>query len=190
MTGRPAVVPAGQSETHDWFALVHGEELRQGDILEGCRTPIPPPSWSTSDQEPDATATIEVVEYDLVVMSQSCDLAHGKLEWLLACPVWSLDEFSQVNERFKATREREQMRRGNIPGFHLLNACSLRGFERPLRVVDFRNFVPLRFADAARVAAKAPARLRLCSPFRERLSQEFARMYMRVGLPSDIPPFQ
>jgi hypothetical protein len=30
-------------------------------------------------------------------------------------------------------------------------------------------------------------RLRLCPPYREHLAQAFARFFMRVGLPSDIP---
>jgi hypothetical protein len=32
-------------------------------------------------------------------------------------------------------------------------------------------------------------RLRLLPPYREHLSQAFARFFMRVGLPVDIPPF-
>jgi hypothetical protein len=32
-------------------------------------------------------------------------------------------------------------------------------------------------------------RLRLLPPYREHLSQAFARLFMRVGLPADIPPF-
>jgi hypothetical protein len=32
-------------------------------------------------------------------------------------------------------------------------------------------------------------RLRLLPPYREHLSQSFARFFMRVGLPVDIPSF-
>jgi hypothetical protein len=40
-----------------------------------------------------------------------------------------------------------------------------------------------------RSRAKAAKRLRLLPPYREHLSQSFARFFMRVGLPIDIPPF-
>jgi hypothetical protein len=33
-------------------------------------------------------------------------------------------------------------------------------------------------------------RLRLLPPYRENASQAFARFFMRVGLPVDIPPFK
>jgi hypothetical protein len=38
-------------------------------------------------------------------------------------------------------------------------------------------------------ANAAGHRLRLLPPYREHLSQAFARLFMRVGLPADIPPF-
>lgn len=38
-------------------------------------------------------------------------------------------------------------------------------------------------------AAGAGDRPRLRPPYREHLSQAFARLFMRVGLPADIPPF-
>jgi len=38
-------------------------------------------------------------------------------------------------------------------------------------------------------AKQKDQRLRLLPPYREHLSQAFARFFMRVGLPSDIPPF-
>jgi hypothetical protein len=36
-------------------------------------------------------------------------------------------------------------------------------------------------------AVRAGDRLRLLPPYREHLSQAFARYFMRVGLPQDIP---
>ncbi len=35
-----------------------------------------------------------------------------------------------------------------------------------------------------------PSRLRLLPPYREHLAQGFARFFMRVGLPVDIPAFR
>jgi hypothetical protein len=52
-------------------------------------------------------------------------------------------------------------------------------------VVDFRRVFSLPFGflrDAANLL-----HLRLLPPYREHLSQSFARYFMRVGLPVDIP---
>jgi len=48
--------------------------------------------------------------------------------------------------------------------------------------------IPLAFVRQR--AARADDRLRLLPPYREHLSQAFARYFMRVGLPQDIRPFR
>ena len=70
-----------------------------------------------------------------------------------------------------------------------LNKCELEGFVADFQVVDFRNVygVPLDFLiDLSKRNGK---RLRLMPPYREHLSQAFARFFMRVGLPVDIDLF-
>ena len=82
----------------------------------------------------------------------------------------------------------EDARKGRLPAFHVLAASAITGFEREVRVIDFRRVysLPVSFV---RSRAKAAKRLRLLPPYREHLSQSFARFFMRVGLPIDIPPF-
>jgi len=77
-----------------------------------------------------------------------------------------------------------------VPGFHLLAASAVPGMEREVRVVDFRRLHSLPVSFVRRRAENAGARLRLLPPYREHLSQAFARFFMRVGLPVDIPPFR
>ncbi len=83
----------------------------------------------------------------------------------------------------------EAIRRGNYPGYHMLNKCEIEGFHDDFLVVDFRSTfsVPLDFLKGF-VKDMSP-RLRLLPPYREHLSQAFARFLMRVGLPEDIPAF-
>jgi len=54
--------------------------------------------------------------------------------------------------------------------------------------VDFRRLYSLPIA-YVRHKLEAALHLRLLPPYREHLSQAFARNFMRVGLPVDIPPF-
>jgi hypothetical protein len=83
----------------------------------------------------------------------------------------------------------EDVRRGNLPGFHLLAECELPDFAREVRIVDFRRVYSLPLSFVRRRATTVGDRLRLLPPYREHLSQAFARFFMRVGLPVDIPPF-
>ena len=130
-----------------------------------------------------------MAEYDVVVMSQSCDLEQDKLDLVLVCPHWSLDELGQANEYFKSSKGKEELRRGNVPGYHLLAACDLQGYERDIRVVDFRTMHSLPHEFLKHLASSRGKRLRLLPPYREHLAQAFARFFMRIGLPVDIPPF-
>ena len=87
-------------------------------------------------------------------------------------------------------RGMEDARRGNLPGFHVLAASDIPGLEREVRVVDFRRVYSLPVGFLRKKAVFNGRRLRLLPPYREHLSQAFARFFMRVGLPVDIPPFK
>lgn len=78
------------------------------------------------------------------------------------------------------------MRRGNIPGYHVLRGSDIEGWNKDNYVVDFRNVYSLPSQFLKSLAAKRGKRLRLLPPYREHLSQAFARFFMRVGLPVPI----
>ena len=90
----------------------------------------------------------------------------------------------------KSKKGKEALRRGNVPGYHLLNKCEIDGFETDYLVVDFRSVYSVPFDFIMELVEKRGKRLRLLPPYREHLSQAFARFFMRVGLPVDIPPFE
>jgi hypothetical protein len=56
--------------------------------------------------------------------------------------------------------------------------------------VDFRRVFSLPLGFMRGLATAQGNRLRLLPPYREHLSQSFARFFMRVGLPEDIPAFK
>ncbi|MDP6505009.1 MAG: hypothetical protein QF886_15420, partial [Planctomycetota bacterium] len=128
-------------------------------------------------------------ERDVVVMSQTCDMVAGreKITEMLLCPVWRRSELTEGH--LSTAKGLESARRGNLPGFHVLASCELPDFEREIRIVDFRRIYSLPLGFMRQRATQAD-RLRLLPPYREHLSQAFARFFMRVGLPTDIPPFR
>lgn len=84
----------------------------------------------------------------------------------------------------------EEARRGNVPGFHILAPCSLPTAIREIRIVDIRRIFSLPVGFVRKEAEGVDARLRLLPPYRAHLAQAFARFFMRIGLPLDIPPFR
>jgi hypothetical protein len=57
-------------------------------------------------------------------------------------------------------------------------------------VVDFRNAYGVPYNFLIDYVKKTERRLSLFSPYKEHLSQSFARFFMKVGLPIDIDPFE
>ncbi len=166
------------SEAYPWYGLANGDRLEQGDFLMAC--PLVRP-----------TATNEFLRHsaNVIILSQSCDLAHDKLEIVQVCPVWPLERMAEESPFFRSKRGREELRRGNLPGYQLLNRCDLVGHELDYLVCDFRSLFGTHVAAKALAAAQSP-RVRLLPPYREHVAQAFARFFMRVGLPVDVPPFE
>ena len=175
--------------TYPWYCLVNGDELEQGDILENCPV-FSPPSDLTLNSLEDAEADFTWEERDVIIMSQSCDLVKGreKVTEVLLCAVWNRSELTEGH--LSTDKGMEDVRRGQLPAFHALNECKLPNADREFRVVDFHRIYALPLDFTREFAVKTPDRIRLLPPYREHLSQAFARFFMRVGLPTDIPPFR
>jgi len=170
---------------YPWYTVANSDEpLNQGDLLDSCPIIEPPSDMKLGP------ASVKAVEYDVAVMSQSCDLVQNNLDLVLVCPLHSFQEIAEKNENYGAAKYKEQLRRGNLPGYHLLDRCELDGFSRDFLVVDFRNVYSIHVQRLRKLAEMQGKRLRLLPPYREHLSQAFARFFMRVGLPVDIPAFK
>ena len=166
------------TETFPWYAAVSGGPLEQGDFLLEC------PFFQ---MRADGTYSQEMA--NVVVLSHSCDLANDKLEIVQVCPFWPMATLAARVEYLRSRRGREDLRRGNLPGYHLLNRCTLAGLETDFLVLDFRSLFGIPIASAQNLAQSQPRRSRLLPPYREHMAQAFARFFMRVGLPVDIPEF-
>jgi hypothetical protein len=172
---------------YPWYETVRDASIEQGDLLRGFEVVIP-------RQSPDqATDAVEVAleTYDVVIMTQTCDIEHGKVQSLLLCPWWDLWQFIETAKTRGQTQwgseQREALRRGNLPGYHLINEASQDGIEIGLGIVDFHTVYTAPTNQVREFVAKTGPRLRLRPPYKEHLGQAFARFFMRVGLPIDIP---
>lgn len=168
-----------------WVSFT-GIELRQGDIIDDCHIAVVPDDFS-SDSEEDI---IDVEKRRLIVITQSCDLENGKAPYVALCPVFTISEYQKLHPNFASMPRLDEIRKGKVEGLYMLPSPRDPANNLEALIADFRMIVSLPIGYLSRRASEAGKRSRLFSPFVEHFSQAFARFFMRVGLPSQIPPFK
>jgi len=183
-----------------WYRTVGpSERLTQGDIIFDC----PLVSWSAApiqvtgpDSEVEALKQGRVAfQADVIVMTQACDLEQGKVRNIVACPHLSINDYKAGWEAFLRQRNQSptakawrthcnDIKDGYAWNLSILNRSTVTGLEFEHRIVDFHEVftIPREFLESL-LAARGRERPCLLSPYREHLSQAFARYFMRVGLP-------
>jgi hypothetical protein len=167
--------------TEDWYEQVPpgNMQLLQGDLIFGCSVVVP----LVNPNEEEITA--EIRDYNVVLLSQSCDLENNKLSYSVVCPFAELKEFVQQKPNlFNYGLTKQLLQRDAQPGYHVLNPIAISDRGHDFLVVDFHETfsVPIRQLKE-QVGAMKTSRIRLRSPYRERLAQAFAQFYMRIALP-------
>ncbi len=178
------------SQTYPWYELVTSgfdrtkldkngdpvETLDQGDILLSCpvlafqqNTPFPVPA----DNVPG-----DKLEIDVLILTQACDFEQHKVTNVLVC---RHEPASQVGKS-----KQSEIIKGRQPRYAMLNKSSFAEREMELRIVDLSDIYQIPIEFVRQVADAQTPRLRLLPPYREHVSQAFARFWMRVGLPQDI----
>lgn len=171
---------------HDfpWYRVIEEDDLQQGDILEEFEFIDHPEDISLAE------VPAQVKSYDVIIMTQSCDLVKREVKHVVLCPIWPIEEAESINPIFVKVEGKNKLIDGHVIGYHLINECSISGFERPMRIVEFRRILEAPKQKTLEKAQAHGGRLRLQPPYREHMAQAFARFFMRVGLPIDIPKFK
>jgi len=174
---------------YPWYlSLNNSNELLQGDLLSQCPIVLPPLNIEAIEDE-----GVEIETYNVVVMSQSCDLENAKVKFVLVCPFFTFQEYTsslptdEQRSKKAVSKAFANLNQGIQPNYHLLNKDPEKGLDDYL-VVDFRNVYSVHVDFLRGFAGRLSSRTRLLPPYREHLSQAFARFFMRVGLPQNIPP--
>jgi hypothetical protein len=171
-----------------FWEQVNEQELAQGDLLERCLVPVFSPNFGP--QENGRVEEVPVATADLIIVTQSCDLENKKVDFVSMCPIYTLAKFEERNPRFTQKGQWENVRKGRVEGLHLLACPGQPENNKGALVVDFGLIYSLPYDYLVKRTATLGNRWRLVPPFREHFSQAFARYFMRVGLPSAIPPFK
>jgi len=175
---------------YPWYAGVSGPDLEQGDILLACPVFVIPPGAPGTQEDAVGVTTREE---NVIVMTQSCDLvvqpgrSAGAAEAVL-CRIHFKHELAG-DRVFGRNESWNTAKKGRFASYHVLNRCRISGLELDFMLVDLSRVYTLSLEAARQLASDHSPRPRLLPPYREHLAQAFARFFMRVGLPEDIPDF-
>ncbi len=194
---------------YPWYEVIPPDKpLTQGDIIESCPVLVVdgvPGLPNPADHEALEAAVREAAGVQVIrviAMTQACDIEQNNVRDVILCPIYHVAAWKEQWER-----KRTEVGKAVDPGVwksHLSSVAKGQTWNLTLlngraadeaagmpalqpQVVDFHEIfsLPLVFVRALVQASPGP-RLRLCPPYREHLSQAFARYFMRVGLPQDI----
>ena len=170
----------GEVSAYNWYEV--GSWPEQGDLLPDCPVLVLPSSLIDTlfeAKEGDALGShLEVQIADLIVMSQSCDLANNKIDQVLLCAHYPASNQSKT--------DREDICKERRPALHMIEKCELEPYEFERQIIDFRTIYTLPKGFLRAFIDRLGPRVRLLPPYKEHLSQAFARYSMRVGLPRPL----
>ena len=68
------------------------------------------------------TQTVPIRRYNLIIVTQSCDLDQRKARLVALCPIFPITRFEEINEEMKKKGRWEEVRKGRMDGLHLLSS--------------------------------------------------------------------
>lgn len=180
---------------YPWYELVGDNKLEQGDFVNECEILLPKYSVTASIETNSSTPLplqIEVVSeiFDVVIINQTCDLqTKTPLPFIVVCPRWTFSEFKQEYPDFANKTNFELVRKGQNRRYFMLNKCDLADLTYEIQIVDLAKVFIIPFDAMKEMALSKAGRVRLCSPYKEKLAQAFAYFYMRIASPIDIDDY-
>lgn len=191
---------------YEWYEPVRFDSpLEQGDIIFKCPVPI------IADKESYPFFKLSGAIYDVIVMTQACDLANDKVENVTLCALMPLSEVTEgllirdlddngkQNFDYKALTNSQKRKKnsilqklksGSYLDFHVINKyCNS---EKPNLNMDYKvvalrqTFTIPKVSLEKILLTKREERIRLLPPYREHVAQSFARNFFRIGLPIDL----
>jgi hypothetical protein len=87
------------ADKYPWYEMVQGSELQQGDLIFGC--PVFEPVWKENEGLPKDASREAIVSsmkgeawfYDVIVLTQSCDLEQNKVKRVVVCTQQAFSHF-------------------------------------------------------------------------------------------------
>jgi hypothetical protein len=175
----------------DWFGVFNATRpLEQGVVVFGLKYLD---IQSISAAAIEGEDTVERVKSDVIILTQSCDLAAEKTQHIHVCPIMPLREmFGQLGYDTWGKKKSffEELKKQRRVEKYLTNTNNIKSFGTKYYndyiVVNFDLAVIVSNEYLREIVGKKKNYLILKSPYREAMAQAYGRYFMRVGNPTDI----
>ena len=160
----------------EWYYKVSlTDKIQQGQILLGC-----PIQVTEFENDEIISSTYNI---DVIVLTQSCDLANGKVENVV---VAELIDIPVTGMKKQDRNTIKQINDNNRPRYHLIKSYCDDKFNMEAKLVDFGSIytIPINYLSLVRKSIGDSIALK--SPYREFVSQRFGSFFARIGLPDRI----
>jgi len=171
---------------YPWYDLVTDpDSFEQGDIFINFPLLIPTAVILAGRKSLD---DLPVEHHDVILMTHSCDLFDMSDDgFVLLCDLWGFEQaYKHQTDNAKKSKW-SSLIKGQVVHSHILSKYEIENHHSGYIVVSLNTVFSIPFSLLKEFASKLESRIRLLPPYREHLSQAFARQFMRVGLPSDLP---
>jgi len=172
-----------------WYEYLSNEStIEQGDIFTDCLILVPGEEiYLSISKNIETTEGVDAKYINGIILSQSCDIENDKIDSLIICPIEPLSDLIKRDDFYKSKKGKIDLIQGKQPPYHLLDKIQLTNDQEAIfYIVNFRNIYTIPKSYINLKTTESPNRIRLNSPYKEHLSQSFARYFMRVGLPINI----
>lgn len=174
-------------QSFKWYRVIKDFSLEQGDILKSF-----PVLVQIDDPSEESGIGVDALTYNVIVMTQSCDFqkADGKPDEeaiINVCPIFDYKEYIKENPKLGGPDAWGKLRKGHLIQYHLLHRSDIEEVDFEYQIVDLSKIYSAPLSFVQKVARSQGEYVRLMPPYREHLAQSFARRFMRVGLPLDLP---
>jgi hypothetical protein len=143
--------------TFAWYCEISSSNvIEQGDMIPDCPIILPPEELLL-----DEVQKVDAKLIDSIVMSQSCDLENNKIQIVLVCPYFSLKTFVDnlpYSSHKQIRKTIDNLKKGFLPGYHLLNKFEVENAFSDYFVVDFRNVYGIHIDSLRKIAKSIESR--------------------------------
>ncbi|MCE5209615.1 MAG: hypothetical protein LLG42_15070 [Chloroflexi bacterium] len=155
--------------------------MEQGDFIDNFPMPMVPVKPFSINENQSNQLLLE--NYNVIILSQSCDLnKYGDEDDVILCPRQNFIETNQNNKD-----DWKKLVSGRIISLHLINKSDIENYSFDYQIVALNHIFPIPFGYVKEIAKQSSQRIRMLPPYREYLAQAFARQFLRIGLPIDLP---
>jgi hypothetical protein len=167
-----------------WYKPISNGTIEQGDLFFKVNIIVPaiPSEEDDTDEDKDQLVPFRDL-FDVIILTQTCDIENAKVEYILVCPHTSFIEAIDQKLTGKSLINFEyEVMKGKHTHYLWLQSYSDENTSFDTRMVDLSRVFLLPKEYVYNLAKSQGIHMRLNSPYREYLSHSFGSFFSRVAI--------